>query len=243
MIPVSQPLLNGKEKEFLIKAIDDGWISSEGPAVKSFEQKFSEKVNRTYGIAVCNGSVALDLAIKAIGIKEGDEVIMPSFTIISPAASVVRSGALPVLVDSDFDTWNMNVSQIEKKITSKTKAILVVHIYGLPADMDPVLELAQRYNLKIIEDAAEMHGQNYKGKPCGSFGDISIFSFYANKGITTGEGGMVVCNDKALADKCASLRNLAFIPGKRFVHYELGWNFRFTHLQAVLGLSQLERLD
>ncbi|MEP6674220.1 MAG: DegT/DnrJ/EryC1/StrS family aminotransferase [Ferruginibacter sp.] len=243
MIPVNQPLLNGKEKEYLVQAIEEGWISSEGPAVKTFEKKFAALTDRQFGIAVSNGSVALDLAVKAIGIEAGDEVILPSFTIISPAAAIIRCGAIPVLIESDPHTWNMDVSQIEAKITPKTKAILIVHIYGLPVDMDPVIALAKKYNLKLIEDAAEMHGQTYKGKPCGSFGDISTFSFYPNKHITTGEGGMLVCNDQALADRCYLLRNLAFIPEKRFIHYELGWNYRFTHIQAVLGLAQLERLD
>jgi len=243
MIPVNTPLLDGKEKEYLIKAIEDGWISSEGPAVKEFEAKFAKTVNRKHGISVCNGSIALDLAVYALGISAGDEVIMPSFTIISPAAAVVRVGAKPILVDSCADTWNMDISQIEKKITKNTKAILVVHIYGLPVDMKPVLELAKKHNLKVIEDAAEMHGQTHGDSPCGSFGDISIFSFYPNKHITTGEGGMIVCNDDALAERCRSLRNLAFVPERRFVHYELGWNYRFTNLQALLGLAQLERLD
>jgi perosamine synthetase len=243
MIPVNSPLLDGKEKEYVSKAIDEGWISSEGPAVKEFEVKFAKVVNRNHGIAVCNGSVALDLALYALGIKEGDEVIMPSFTIISPAAAIVRCGAKPILVDSDSATWNMNCDQIEAKITAKTKAILVVHIYGLPVDMRPVLDLAGKYQLKIIEDAAEMHGQVYNDKPCGSFGNISTFSFYPNKHITTGEGGMIVCDDDALAERCKYLRNLAFIPERRFVHYELGWNYRFTNLQALLGLAQLERLS
>ncbi|HEY4150661.1 MAG TPA: DegT/DnrJ/EryC1/StrS family aminotransferase [Chitinophagaceae bacterium] len=243
MIPVNTPLLDGREKEYLIKAIEDGWISSEGPAVKEFENKFAAQCDRQHGIAVCNGSVALDLAVYALGIAAGDEVIMPSFTIISPAAAIVRCGAKPVLIDSDIETWNMDVSQIEKKITPRTRAIMIVHIYGLPADMQPVLELAKKYKLKVIEDAAEMHGQTYNGAPCGSFGDISTFSFYPNKHVTTGEGGMIVCNDTALADRCRMLRNLAFIPEKRFVHHELGWNYRFTNLQAVLGLAQLERLD
>jgi len=243
MIPVNTPLLDGNEKAYLIKAIEEGWISSEGPAVKEFEEKFSLRVNRKHGIAVANGSVALDLAVYALGITKGDEVIMPSFTIISPAAAIIRCGAKPVLIDSCNDTFNMDVNAIEAKITKQTKAILVVHIYGFPVDIDPVLTLAKKYDLKIIEDAAEMHGQNYKGKPCGSFGDISTFSFYPNKHITTGEGGMVVCNDDALAQRCRLLRNLAFIPEKRFVHHELGWNYRFTHLQALLGIAQLERLD
>lgn len=243
MIPVNTPLLNGKEKEYLIKAIDEGWISSEGPAVKEFENKFSSTVNRKHGIAVCNGSIALDLAVYALGISKGDEVILPSFTIISPAASIVRCGAKPILIDSCKDTWNMDVQQIEGKITNKTKAILVVHIYGLSADMQPIIDLAKKYNLKIIEDAAEMHGQTYNNLPCGSFGDVSIFSFYPNKHITTGEGGMIVCDNQGLAERCRTLRNLAFAPERRFVHYELGWNYRFTNLQALVGLAQLERLD
>jgi perosamine synthetase len=182
--------------------------------------------------------------VKALGLGKGDEVIMPTFTIISPAQSVVTAGAVPVLVDSDPITWNMDVTQIEAKITPKTKAILVVHIYGLPVDMDPVLALCEKYNLKLIEDAAEMHGQTYKGKMCGSFGDISIFSFYPNKHITTGEGGMLVCNDENIAEQCKKLRNLAFEPkGRRFIHNELGWNYRMTNLQAALGVAQLEKMD
>jgi perosamine synthetase len=176
---------------------------------------------------------------------------MPTFTIISCAAAVVRCGCVPVLVESDPVTWNMDVVQLKRKIENeierkgnkKLKAIMVVHIYGLPVDMDPVLELADRYGLKIIEDAAEMHGQTCKGRPCGSFGDVSTFSFYPNKHITTGEGGMVLTDDDALAERCRSLRNLCFQPRKRFVHEELGYNFRMTNLQAALGLAQLERLD
>ena len=243
MIPVNTPLLNGKEKEYLIKAIEEGWISSEGPAVKEFEEKFAARMGRQHGIAVCNGSIALDLAVYALGIKEGDEVILPSFTIISPAAAIVRVGAKPILVDSDPLTWNIDTARIEEKITKRTKAILVVHIYGLPTDLQPVLDLAKKYDLKVIEDAAEMHGQLYNGQPCGSFGDVSTFSFYPNKHVTTGEGGMIICNDPQLADRCRSLRNLSFIPERRFVHHELGWNYRFTHLQALIGLAQLERLD
>src|ERR1035437_5910277 len=199
-IPVNTPLLDGNEKKYLIKCIETGWISSEGPYVHEFEQKFASYVDRKYGIAVSSGSAALDIAVKALGLGKGDEVIMPTFTIISPAQSVVTAGAIPVLVDSDPLTWNMDVTQIEAKITPKTKAILVVHIYGLPVDMEPVVDLCQKYNLYLIEDAAEMHGQTYKGKKCGSFGDISTFSFYPNKHITTGEGGMIMTNDNALGD-------------------------------------------
>lgn len=242
-IPVNEPLLNGNEKAYLNQCIDTGWISSEGPFVKQFEEQFAAKMGRKYGIAVANGSVALDAAIVALGIGTGDEVIMPTFTIISCAAAIVRAGAIPVLVDSDPVTWNMDVNQIESLITPRTKAIMAVHIFGLPVDMQPLLALAERYHLKIIEDAAQMHGQTYQGKPCGSFGDISTFSFYPNKHITTGEGGMIATDDPQLAEKCRSLRNLCFKPEQRFVHDELGWNFRMTNLQAALGVAQLERLD
>jgi perosamine synthetase len=244
MIPVNTPLFMGKEKKYLNECIDTGWISSEGPFIKKFEDQFSSYVDRNYGIAVSNGSAALDIAVKALKIGPGDEVILPAFTIISPAQSIVTAGATPVLVDSDPLTWNMDVTLIESKITSKTKAILVVHIYGLPVDMDPILELCEKYNLFLIEDAAEMHGQTYKGRKCGSFGDISIFSFYPNKHITTGEGGMIVTNNQELSLKCQKLRNLAFEPnGRRFVHEEIAWNYRMTNMQAALGLAQLENID
>ena len=243
-IPVNTPLLSGNELKYLAECIETGWISSEGPFIKSFEEKMAAYVNRKYGVAVSNGSAALDVALKALNLERGVEVIMPTFTIISPAQSVLGAGAVPVLVDSDAATWNMDVTKIEEKITPKTKAILVVHIYGLPTDMQPVLDLCKRYNLLLIEDAAEMHGQTYNGKPCGSFGDISIFSFYPNKHITTGEGGMIMCNDEALAERSRKLRNLAFEPkGRRFVHHELGWNYRMTNMQAALGLAQLEQIE
>jgi len=242
-IPVNEPLLDSNEKKYLNECLDTGWISSEGPFIKQFEQKFSMRVNRMHGIAVCNGTAALDAAIEALGIGAGDEVIMPTFTIISCIGQIVRVGAKPVLVDSDPITWNMDTSQIESKITERTKAIMVVHIFGLPVDMDPVLDIARRHGLKVLEDAAQMHGQTYKGQPCGSFGDISTFSFYPNKHITTGEGGMIVTNDGRLAEDCRSLRNLCFQPQRRFVHERLGWNLRMTNMQAALGVAQLERLD
>jgi len=242
-IPVNEPLLDGNEKKYLLECIETGWISSEGPFVKRFEELFSRRVGRREGIAVANGSGALDIAVKALGVGPGDEVILPTFTIVSCAAAVVRCGATPVLVDADPRTWNMNIAQVAEKITAQTKAIMVVHIYGLPVDMNPVLELARNHGLKVIEDAAQMHGQTYHGKPCGSFGDISTFSFYPNKHVTTGEGGMLVCDDPELAERCRGLRNLCFQPKKRFVHEELGWNYRMTNLQAALGLAQLERLD
>ena len=168
---------------------------------------------------------------------------MPTFTIISCAMAITKLGAVPVLVDSDINDWNMNVEEIESKITNKTKAIMIVHMYGLPVQVDKVLELAKKYNLKVIEDAAEMHGQTYNGKPCGSFGDISTFSFYPNKHITTGEGGMVLTDDEELAERCRSLRNLCFRKDIRYIHSEISDNYRFTNLQAAVGLAQLERLD
>jgi perosamine synthetase len=242
-IAVNEPLLDGNEKKYLAQCIDTGWISSEGPFVKQFEAALAARVNRKWGVAVCNGTGALDAAVEALGIGPGDEVIMPTFTIISCIAQIVRNGARPVLIDSDARTWNMDVTRIEAKITPRTKAIMVVHTYGLPVDMDPVIELARRHDLYVLEDAAEMLGQTYAGRPCGSFGDISTFSFYPNKLVTTGEGGMVVTNDKSLADSCSSLRNLCFQPERRFVHDRLGWNLRMTNLQAALGVAQLERLD
>jgi perosamine synthetase len=251
MIPVNEPLLNGNEKKYLNECIDSGWVSSEGPFVKRFEQQMSAAVGRRHGISVCNGTAALELAVAALGLEPGDQIVMPTFTIISCAAAIVRYGCVPLLVDSDPVTWNMDVEQLKKKIENeikvkgnkKLKAIMVVHIYGLPVDMDPVLELAQRYGLKVIEDAAEMHGQTYRGRPCGSLGDLSIFSFYPNKHITTGEGGMVIVDDAFLAERCRSLRDLCFQPHKRFVHDELGFNFRMTNMQAALGVAQLERLN
>ena len=242
-IPVNEPLLNGNEKKYLIECIDTGWVSSEGPFVKRFEKEFAEYVGRKYGIAVSNGTAAIDVAVYSLGIGPGDEVIMPTFTIISCVLQIVRSGAKPVFVDSDPLTWNMNVKKIEAKITNRTKAIMAVHIYGLPVDMNPVLELCLRYKLKLIEDSAEVIGQTYKDKLCGSFGDISTVSFYINKHITTGEGGMILTDDKDLADKCRELRNLCFKEGKRFVHERLGWNLRMTSLQAALGVAQLERIN
>lgn len=242
-IPVNEPLLSGNEKKYLLECIDTGWISSEGPFVRQFEEQMSRAVGRKYGIAVSNGTAALEVAMQAIGIGEGDEVIMPTLTIISCAMAVTKLGGVPVLVDSDMDTWNMDVSQIESKITARTKAILAVHIYGLPVKMNAILELAGRYGLKVVEDAAEMIGQTYKGRPCGSFGDISTFSFYANKHVTTGEGGMVVTDDRKLAERCQMLRNLCFRKEERYVHDEVSGNYRFTNLQAAVGLAQLECLN
>jgi len=243
MIPVNTPLLDGNEKKYLNECIDTGWISSEGPFIRQFESNMASYIGRKHAIAVANGSVALDAAVVAAGVRPGDEVILPTFTIISCAAAIVRAGAVPVTVDCDPHTFNMDVDAIEAKITPKTKAIMVVHLYGLPTNMNPVLAIAKKHGLMVIEDAAEMHGQTYFEKKCGSFGHISTLSFYPNKHITTGEGGMILTDDDSIAEHCRSLRNLCFTPEKRFLHHELGWNFRMTNLQAALGVAQLERIE
>jgi perosamine synthetase len=243
MIPVNRPILDGNEKKYLAECIETGWISSEGPFVKKLEAGFAKLMGCAHGVAVCNGSAAIDVALAALRIGAGDEVILPSFTIISCASAIARAGAMPVVIDCQPDTWNLDPNLLAAKITRRTKAIMVVHIYGLPVDMDPVIELAHRHNLFIIEDAAEQHGQTYKGRPVGSLGDIAIVSFYPNKQITTGEGGMVLTNDKALADRCRDLRNLCFDKERRFIHEELGWNFRMSNIQAAIGVAQLERID
>jgi perosamine synthetase len=243
MIPVNRPLLTGNEEKYASECIRTGWISGEGPYIREFEQRFADRVGRRHAVAVSNGSAALDAAVAALRLGPGDEVILPTFTIISCAAAVVRAGAVPVLVDCDPDTWNMTADAVERRIGTRTKAILAVHIYGLPVDMQPLLDLAERHELPVIEDASEMHGQTCRGKECGSFGKISTFSFYANKNMTTGEGGMLLTDDDAVADRCRDLRNLFMRNERRFVHDELGWNLRMTNIQAAVGLAQLERLD
>lgn len=241
-VPVNEPNLSGNEKKYLNECIETGWISYEGPFVKRFENDMAVYCNRKHAIAVSNGSAALECAIIALGIGHGDEVIIPTFTIISCAAPIIRAGARPVLVDADPNTWNMRVDEIEEKINRNTKAIMIVHIYGITVDIDPVLEIAKKYKLVVIEDAAEAIGQTYKGKPCGSFGDISCFSFYPNKHITTGEGGMVLTDDDKLAKRTADARNL-FFGSRRYVHYELGYNYRMTNMQAAIGCAQFERIE
>tara|TARA_X000000368_G_scaffold418659_1_gene419273 strand:+ start:8811 stop:9947 length:1137 start_codon:yes stop_codon:yes gene_type:complete len=243
IVPVNTPLFIGNEKKYLNDCIDTGWVSSDGAYVKKFENNFSEYIGTDYGISVCNGSVAIDLAIAALELKKGDEIILPTFTIISCISSIVRLGLKPILVDCCPLTFNMKSEDVIEKITPKTKAIMIVHIYGLPVDIDPIKEIALENNIKIIEDSAEMHGQTYKSEKCGSMGDISTFSFYANKHITTGEGGMVLTSDKELAEKCRYYRNLCFKPESRFVHDDLGWNFRMSNIQAAVGLAQLECID
>ncbi|GJH13520.1 aminotransferase class I/II-fold pyridoxal phosphate-dependent enzyme [Caballeronia novacaledonica] len=243
MIPVNEPLLDGNERLYLNECIESGWISSDGAFVERFERAMADYVGRKHAIAVANGSAALDVAAAALGLGPGDEVIIPTHTIISCASAIVRTGASLRLVDSDSQTWNMDVTKIEDAISSRTRAIMAVHTFGLPVDMTPLLDIASKHGLAVIEDAAQAIGQTYDGAKCGSFGDISCFSFYANKHITTGEGGMIVCDDDALAARARSLRNLCFKPERRFVHEELGWNYRMSSLQAAVGLAQFERLD
>ncbi len=243
-IPVNTPLINSQDALVVSKTIKSGWVSSEGPSVKEFENKLSKFLNRKFGCAVSSGTAALEIAIRSLDLKKNDEVIMPSFTIISNAMAIVKSLAKPILVDVNLDTWNIKIEDIEKKITKKTKCLMIPHIYGLSNDMDKILKIAKKYNLYLIEDAAEVLGLKYKNKFCGSFGDISILSFYANKHITTGEGGMLLTNNKNLNNKFKDYRNLCFGSKKnRFNHYDISWNYRYTNIQAALGLNQLKRIN
>ena len=243
-IPVNIPKIFKEEKIYVKDCMDTGWISSEGSYVKKFENEFSKYNKRRYGIAVSSGTAALEIAIKSLNLKKGDEIIIPTFSIISTALCVIKFGCKPVLVDSNLKTWNMDVDEVIKKITSKTKAIIITHIYGFPVDMNKILKIAKSKRIKIVEDAAEMIGQTYYKKKCGTFGDLSTFSFYANKHITTGEGGMILTNDKKLYLKCKSLRNLCFGEGiNRFNHDDIGWNYRMTNLQAAIGFGQLKNIS
>jgi perosamine synthetase len=243
MIFVNRPAFLGNEKKYLLNCINTGWISSDGSYVKKFENKFAKFVNRKFSTTVSNGSVALELAIRALKLKKGSEVILPTFTIISCCNAIINAGLKPVLVDCYPDTWNMNVQDVIKKITKKTSAIMIVHIYGITVDVDPIISLARSKKLKIIEDASEVIGQRYKNNMCGTFGDVSTFSFYVNKHITTGEGGMIVTNKKKIYQRLLKLKNLYFGKGtNRFKHKEKGWNCRLTNLQAAIGLAQLEKI-
>lgn len=243
MIPVCEPLLAGKELEYVTDCIKTNWISSSGKYIPEFEKCFAEYCGCKHGISVCNGTAALHLALESLKIGKGDEVIVPAFTMMSSVFAIIYTGAKPVLVDSEPDTWNIDPGKIAEKVTKKTKAIMPVHIYGHPCDMDPIKEIAQDHDLYIIEDAAEAHGAEYKDKKTGGLSDIACFSFYANKIITTGEGGMVVTNDDVLAERAASLRNLAFSKERRFQHVDIGYNYRMTNIQAAIGLAQFERIE
>lgn len=239
-VPVSEPALAGNELEYVTRSLKEGWLSGQGPFVEQFESETAQRLNRRFGIAVNSGSTALEIALAALGIAPGDEVIVPTFTIISCASAVVRCGATPVFVDADPHTWNMSITDLDRHITSRTKAIIPTHIYGLPVDMNPVLTLAQESGLSVVEDAAQAFGQDYRDRPCGSMGEISILSFYANKLVTTGEGGMLLTDDEDLAHRCRDLRDLCFGRNERFTHSELGWSARLSSVQAAIGLAQLE---
>lgn len=251
MIRVNEPKIEKEDLANVTKCLNEGWVSSVGPYVEAFENSWAQYCGRRYGIAVSNGTAALDIAFETLDLKPQDEVIVPSFTIISALHNIVRSGARPVLVDSDPLTWGMDVAQVEAKITSKTRAIVPIHIYGHPVDLDPILELAESSHIPVLEDAAEAHGAEYltrlKGKPewrrCGSFGEMSCFSFYANKIVTCGEGGMVLTDDPEIAERLRRIRDLCFIPGRRFYHQSMGYNYRLTNLQAALALGQIARMS
>lgn len=252
MIPVNAPRLGEREAAYLAECVRSGWVSSAGKFIDDFEERWAAYCGRRHGIAVSNGTAALQLAVACLDLEPGDEIIMPTFTIVSCALAVIYNGGVPVLVDCDPRTWCMDVAQVKEKLTPRTKAIMPVHIYGHPVEMDPLLELAEKQGLAVIEDAAEAHGAEYLSarngsgidfRRCGSFGTLSCFSFYANKLITTGEGGMVLTDTPHLAEKARALRNLCFQSTRRFYHEALGFNFRLTNLQAALGLAQVERID
>lgn len=248
MVSVSEPWFLEEDAEQVAACVRSGWVSSAGYAVSQFEEAWAAFCGRRFGIAMSSGTTALQAAIQALQLEPGDEVIIPTFTIVSCALAVLYNGGVPVLVDSDPLTWCMDVCQIEARIGPRTRAIMPVHIYGHPVDMAPLLALAHKHSLAIIEDAAEAHGAEYRlptgeWRRCGSFGTMSCFSFYANKLIATGEGGMVLTDDADIARHLRSFRDLCFQPGKRFVHAALGHNFRLTNMQAALGLSQVARMD
>jgi perosamine synthetase len=243
VIPVSEPLLDEQALANVNEAVRSGWISSEGRFIGEFEQKWAAQCDAAHGIALSNGTVALEVAMAALDLPAGSEVILPSFTIISCVAAVLRTGCIPVLVDCDPYTWCLDAAEVERKVTSRTRAIMPVHIYGHMADMQPLMQLSEQHDIAVLEDAAEAHGAEYRGRRAGGIGSISCFSFYANKIITTGEGGMVVTNDPALAERARSLRNLCFLREQRFLHHELGFNFRMTNVQAAIGVAQTARLQ
>jgi len=247
MIPVNEPLIGEKEIAYVTDCLRTGWISSAGRYIERFENEWAAYCGRRYGVAVSNGTVALELALSVLDLPEKSEVILPSFTIVSCLEAVLRNNLVPVLVDCDPRTYCLDVDEVARRITPRTTAIMPVHIYGHPVNMEAILDLAEKHNLKIVEDAAEAHGAeclvNGRWQRCGSFGEVSCFSFYANKNITTGEGGMVLTDDDALAAKLQSRRNLAFGATVRFRHEDRGWNFRMTNLQAAIGCAQLENID
>ena len=243
MIPVAEPDLGQKELDNIIKVVKSGWISSKGEFVREFEQQFAKYCEVSYGVSVCNGTAALHLALETLNVKKRNEVIIPALTFIATANAVTYTGAKPIFVDSDPEYWCINPERIEEKITKNTKAIIPVHLYGHSCDMDLVMNIARIHNLWVIEDCAEGHGAEYKGRKVGSFGDISCFSFYGNKVITTGEGGMCLTNNKEFAEKMKIMRNQGMNSNKKYWHDFIGFNYRMTNMQAAIGIAQLEKLD
>ena len=242
MIPVNQPIITKQDALAVYKVVKKGWVSSSGNEINKFEDKFAKLIGKKYCSLVSNGTAALEIAVKALGLKKNDEIILPNFTIISNVLSIIKQGLKPVFIDCDLQTWNMKIEDIEKSFTKKTKAIMAVHIYGYPIEIDQLVNLCKKKKIFLIEDSAEMLGHYYDGKMCGSYGHISTFSFYANKHITTGEGGAILTNSFKLNEKIKSLRNLSFGKVNRYNHEDIGWNYRFTNMQAALGLSQLKRI-
>jgi perosamine synthetase len=243
-IPVSQPVLGESETRYVMDAVSKGAISGfYGEYLPRFESEFSRYCDCEHGVATTNGTTAIHLALMALSIKAGDEVLVSTLTNMATFFAVLYQGAIPVPIDIDTETWNLDPALLEKKITPKTKAILVVHLFGHPVDMDPVLDLAKKYNLAVVEDCAEAHGATYKGKKVGGLGDVGCFSFYANKIITTGEGGMITTNNAALAEKARNLKGLAFGDVNKFMHKDIGVNYRMTNLQAALGCAQFENIE
>jgi len=243
MIPVAAPVLGEKELEYVTDCVRSGWVSSLGEYVKRFESGFAAYCGVSHGVATHNGTVALHLALAALGIGPGDEVVVPTLTFVATANAVRYTGAMPVFVDSEEESWNIDPQAVARAITRRTRAIIAVHLYGHPAQMEPLQQLAEKHHLVLIEDAAEAHGARYKGQRTGSLGDVGVFSFYGNKIITTGEGGMIVTDDHTLIERCLFLENQAKSPGNPYWHAEIGYNYRMTNMQAALGVAQLERID
>ena len=243
LIPISEPLIGNNVLPLVRECIETGWLSSDGPFVLEFERKWSSYCGAEYGVAVSNGTAALQIAVSALKLERGSEIIMPSWTIISCAIAIIEAGCVPVLVDCDPETWCMNLDEVESKIVSKTRAVMPVHMFGHPVDMRRLVALAKKHNLFIIEDAAESHGAEVAGRRVGGLGDMGCFSFYANKIVTTGEGGMVVTNNLEFAERLRSLRNLCFRQDRRFFHTDLGHNYRLTNLQAAVGVAQVDDVD
>lgn len=243
MIPVSEPCLIGKELEYVTDCIQSNWISSIGKYVTRFEEMFAQFCGTRYAIATSSGTAALHLSLLALEIGKGDEVIIPNLSFVASANSVLYCGAQPIFVDVDRTTWNIDPLKIEERITERTKAIMAVHLYGQPCEMDKIIAIAKNHNLKVIEDAAEAHGAEYKNRRVGSIGDFGTFSFYGNKIITTGEGGMITTNNLELAEKIRMLRDHAMSPSRRYWHDLLGYNYRLTNIQAAIGVAQMEQID